>query len=250
MLENARMELAVRIVAGGALSVGVAAAAYRRTALTRSGAWAATVTGVVLVLAGWRWLALVGAFFVTSSILTRLEAPAAGSRRSKDRGGRGWQQVAANGGIAMAAAALSALTGWREGFSVAAGAMAAATADTWATELGRWSRTPPRLITTGASVVPGISGGVTVTGTLASAAGALFIAAVALALDGGTHTDAGAIPWRLTWPAWIALAGFTGSLFDSVLGATIEGRRPWLDNDVVNLAATSWGAALMLCAVR
>jgi uncharacterized protein (TIGR00297 family) len=240
--------LAVRTVAGGFLSAAVAFAAYRRAALTRSGAVAAAVVGIVLVLAGWRWLALVGTFFITSSILTRLEAPA--GRRSTDRRGRRWHQVAANGGIAVAAAAIYVVTGWPQGFAVAAGAIAAATADTWATEAGRWSRTPPRLITTGRAVAPGASGGVTPTGTVASVAGALLIAAVALALDGAARSGGAGAKLPLAWAAWIAIAGTTGSLFDSVLGATVEGRRRWLDNDAVNVAATAWGAAVMLYAAR
>jgi len=135
-----------------------------------------------------------------------------------------------------------AATGWPPAFGVAAGSIAAATADTWATEAGRWSRSVPRLITTGRPVEPGASGGVTALGTAASVCGALFIAAAAVALD---HTS---MAHRGAWPAWIAAAGISGSLFDSVLGATIEGRVSWLDNDAVNVAATAWGAAVMLCA--
>lgn len=242
--------VAVRIVAGTFVSAAVAFAAYRRAALTRSGAWAAAITGAVLVAAGWQWLALVGTFFITSSILTRLESPGGAGRRSNDRGGRRWRQVLANGGVAAAAAAVSAVTGWPQGFGIAAGAVAVATADTWATEAGRWSRTPPRLITAGRPVAPGVSGGVTAAGTLASVAGALLIAAVSVALDrsmlaGGTRAGP-----RLAWAAWIAVAGITGSLFDSVLGATVEGRWRLFDNDTVNVAATASGAAVMLFAAR
>lgn len=241
--------LVIRGIAGGFLSLAVTFAAYRRAALTRSGAWAAAVVGVVLVLAGWRWLALVGVFFISSSVLTRLETSGGTIRRSIDRGGRRWVQVAANGGIATLCAAGTALTGWPQGFVVAAGAIAAATADTWATEIGRWSRTPPRLITTGRPVEAGVSGGVTTAGTLASVAGALFIAAAALVLEGTSPGSADAAGHTAS-AAWIALGGFTGSLLDSVLGATLEDRVPGLNNDTVNLTATAWGAALVLYATR
>lgn len=256
MPEDARVDLTIRVVAGGILSAGVAAAAYRRSALTLSGAWAAVGMGTILVIAGWNWLALVGVFFVTSSIFTRLEpggaarleAPALPACRSNDVAGRRWQQVLANGGIASLAAAVYAVTGWPQAFGVAAGAIAVATADTWATEAGRWSRTPPRLITTRRPVAPGASGGVTTAGTLASVAGAILIAAMSLALDGIPR--AGGLGPRLVWAGWIAVAGVTGSLFDSVLGATVESRWRWFDNEVVNVAATTWGAALMLYATR
>jgi len=234
-----------RLVAGGLLSAAVAFFARRRAALTDSGAWAASAVGIALVLAGWPWLALIGVFFITSSVLTRLEPARGGSARSRDRGGRRWQQVAANGGVAAVTAMVSALTAWPQGFGVAAGAIAAATADTWATEIGRWSRTPPRLITTAQPVAPGVSGGVTVWGTLGSVAGALLVAALALALY-GTSRAGGAPAAPFGWTAWIAVAGITGSLLDSLLGATVEDRWRWLDNDAVNVAATAWGAALML----
>lgn len=243
------MEETVRVTAGGFLSAAVAFAAHRRAALTVSGAWAAAIMGTVLVIAGWKWLILVGVFFITSSVLTRLDGKVPG-RASHDRAGRRWQQVIANGGIATLAAAIYAVTGWPQAFGVAAGAIAAATADTWATEGGRWSRVPPRLITTGRPVAPGISGGVTTAGTLASVAGAVLIAVVALMLDGlprGGGPDFGP---RVVWTAWIAVAGVTGSMFDSVLGATVEGRWRWVDNETVNVAATAWGAALMLYATR
>jgi len=233
-----------RLIAGGVVSAAVAFLAHRRSALTDSGAWAAAVVGTLLVLAGWRWLALVGVFFVTSSILTRLEPAHRGGMRSRDRAGRRWEQVAANGGIAAFTAATSALTGWPQGFGVAAGAIAAATADTWATEVGRWSRTRPRLITTGKPVEPGGSGGVTAAGTLGSAAGALLIAALASLLYGTPHVRGAAPP--AAWAAWIAVAGITGSAFDSLLGATVENRWRWLQNDAVNVVATAWGAGLML----
>ena len=65
------------------------------------------------------------------------------------------------------------------------GAIASANADTWATELGVLSRTPPRLITTGKPVAPGTSGGVTWYGTVAALAGSAFIGVAAFVLIQG-----------------------------------------------------------------
>ncbi len=113
---------------------------------------------------GWRGLALLFAFLLSGSLLTQL-AERRGPRRTA-------RQVIANGGVA----ALAALLGW---WSVTAGAVAAAAADTWATEIGSFSPSPPRLITSGARVPRGASGGVTVLGTVGGVAGALLIALTA-----------------------------------------------------------------------
>ena len=41
----------------------------------------------------------------------------------------------------------------------------------------------------------------------------------------------------------IAIAGVVGMVVDSLLGATVQGKVRWMDNDAVNLAATLTGAA-------
>jgi uncharacterized protein (TIGR00297 family) len=234
------VEWGLRLGLGGAICGAVAFLALRLGALAPSGAGAATALGVVLVVGGgWSWLALVGVFFATASIMTRW-APGgkANSHRSLDVAGRRWDQVVANGGIAGVAAAVYGLSGSPLLFEAAAGAIAAATADTWATEVGRWSPTPPRLITTGLPVLHGRSGGVTPLGTAASVGGALLIAVAATALAGR--------PPLSPMPIAILAGGFSGSLLDSMLGATIEGRFTWIDNSLINLLATTWGAGVAL----
>src|SRR5690242_21564973 len=99
---------------------------------------------------GWRGVVLLFAFFISGSVLTRLAGGAGGQRNVR--------QVLANGGVAAVAA-------WFGSWPLAAGALAAATADTWATEIGAWSPHPPRLITSWKPVPPGTDGGVTLLGT-------------------------------------------------------------------------------------
>jgi len=241
--EDSCVQWGLRLAEGIAVSGAAALLARRLEALTPSGAWAAAITGTVLVAGGgWAWLGLVGIFFATSSFLTRWGPRAQGeaSRSSpvSDVAGRRWDQVAANGGVAAFAAAIHGLTGSPLAFAAAAGAIAEATADTWATEVGRWSRTRPRLITTWRSVPHGTSGGITAFGTAAAGAGALLISGAATALAQGAAGH----------PAAVLAAGFSGAMVDSLLGATIEGRYPWASNSVVNLVATAWGAGVVLAA--
>lgn len=195
---------------------------------------------------GWPGLAVLAAFFLSGSLLTQLA-----ERRAPRRTAR---QVLANGGVAAVAALLGS-------WPAATGAIAAAAADTWATEIGAFSPLPPRLITSWRRVTRGTSGGITALGTLGAVAGAVTIAWLAHAL-----APRGVAPGPLT----TASAGFAGMLVDSLLGATLQGKYEcpacdarfergntvchepvrlttgwrWLDNDAVNFAATLVGAAL------
>lgn len=185
--------------------------------LTAAGAAAALVVGGATIWGvGWRGVLLLLAFFVSGSLLTK-----GGGRRTA-------RQVIANGGVAAA----GALAG---SWPVFAGALAAAAADTWATEIGAHSRTPPRLITSGAPVAAGVNGGVTLLGTAGGVLGA--------ALIGGLTWGLG--PRDLRLAAVVAAAGVLGMLIDSLLGATVQGAQDkWLDNNGVNLAMTLAGAGI------
>lgn len=188
--------------------------------LTRRGAAAALAVGVATLWGfGWRGLILLLAFFVSSSLLT---TTAKGGDKSAEEGRRNARQVIANGGVA----ALAALIGNWAWF---AGALAAASADTWATEIGSHSPTQPRLITNWTTVAAGTDGGMTLLGTAGGIAGAGFIGALSYVLGQG---------------AAMALigAGTAGMIMDSLLGAIGQGKVRWIDNDVVNLAATLTGA--------
>jgi uncharacterized protein (TIGR00297 family) len=207
--------------------------------LTGGGAAAALAVGAATVWGtGWRGLALLLAFFVSSSLLTR-----GGGRRTA-------RQVLANGGVAALAAAAGSWPAF-------AGAVAAATSDTWATEIGARSPTPPRHLTTGAPVPPGTSGGITALGTAGGVLGAGFIAGIAVLL---TPRAAGPGLTHLGWlVVTVAAAGVAGMLIDSLIGATLQGSEhgarldrgyAWVDNDAVNLAATIAGAVIAWSVAR
>ncbi len=241
-----------------AVAGAISATAWRLGALTIGGALAATLVGaVVLVFAGVGAAGVLVVFFVTASALSRL--PPTGERNARSA-----RQVLANGSVAAAAAALS-------GFGAPAtsaflGAVAAATADTWATEIGvRRGRRPRSLLTLRAQP-PGTSGAVSLPGTGAALAGALAVAVAG-------HWWLAGVDRRVALA--VVLAGFGGSLVDSLLGASLQAtyhcrtcggtpqvakhegctvlaRRvdgvPGLDNDAVNWVATAVGASLAMFA--
>jgi uncharacterized protein (TIGR00297 family) len=245
----------------GLLAAAIVALAARRTrSLATSGAGAATLVGTAAVAAGWAWGTLLVLYFVTSSLLSRAGAAEKARRTGPivaKSGARDALQVLANGGpFALCALA----TSWADGAAplavAAAGALAAATADTWATEIGTLRDDTPRSLRTWRTVPPGTSGAVSAAGSAAMVGGALFIAIGASALG---LTDA---------LAAVTVAGCAGALADTIVGATLQDRR-WcdscelgterevhdcgtvtrhvggltrVDNDVVNLLATLTGA--------
>lgn len=211
--------IVTRALTGAVLSIVVVLAARRTRTLSASGALAGAIIGTICMAAGWSWGALLLSLFVSSSALSKVgETRKAGLVESLVEKGseRDAGQVLANGGV-FAVAALGQLASpsplW---LALGAGAIAASTADTWATEIGTLSSATPVSILSFMRVPAGTSGGVTALGSLAAAAGAVFIAAEAT---------------LATWPvpfAAMAVGGIVGALTDSVLGATAQARR-WCD---------------------
>jgi len=257
----------MQIFLGFILAVIISYLAYRVHSLNPSGAFAATVVGtVVFGFGGLEWAILLMTFFITSSGLSRAFKKRKQGLNEKFSKGheRDAGQVFGNGGLATAFVLVHALSpessiGW-VGF---AAALAAVNADTWATELGVLNPTPPRMITNPRKrVEKGTSGGVSLFGTLASLLGAAIIALPAAWFAGD---------WSLL--PLIAVAGLAGSLFDSLLGATVQAmyfcptdqketeKHPlhtcgtqtvllrgwrWLDNDWVNFACGAFGCVVAL----
>jgi uncharacterized protein (TIGR00297 family) len=201
------------------------------------------------------------AFFVPSVLLSRLGR--ARKRALVDVGKQGPRdaaQVFANGGVATLCALFFGLTHEHRWALAFVGAYAVATADTWATEIGTLARGRPRSIATFQPLEPGLSGGVTVSGTLAAFGGAAWLGLAAVI----------ALRLGLVVVFAVAVIGFIGALVDSMLGATLQELRRcpacertceidphvcgtptirvrglrWISNDLVNGLATATGALL------
>lgn len=244
--------------------------AYKRGSLSRSGVVGAILTGgLIFGFGGFGGAALLLVFFISSSALSRFKESQKESLAEKFSKGsqRDLAQALANGGVAAVCMAAFGLTQNPVWWIACAAALATANADTWATELGVLSKTPPRLITTAQEVEVGTSGGITVMGTLSAFAGSSLVALTALIALNLQSLIAN--PFLIS--VMIAFAGLLASLFDSVLGATVQAiyycdhcrketeRHPqhlcgaitrplrgwrWLDNDLVNFFATLLGAII------
>jgi uncharacterized protein (TIGR00297 family) len=249
-----------QITIGIVLAAIVTLAAWRLHALTANGTIAAFVVGAIIFgVAGWPGAFVLFAFFVPSTILSRI-----GRQRKAalvdigKHGARDFWQVAANGGVATLCVALAAIVLTKNSLHAAfAGAFAAASADTWGTEIGTLMRGKPRSILSLRPIKSGLSGGITAGGSIAELTGAAFVALVAM-LAG----IAAFLP--------VAAGGLAGAIVDSLLGGSLQALRwcpacgracetdphhcgkattlrrgiGWFGNDAVNVAASLTGAAV------
>lgn len=256
----------------GAIAAGIVTGFARKfDALDESGQWAAFACAILTAASGWPWAGTLIVFFVAASAITRVGAARKAERTQHSTPQvptRDLYQVAANGLVytllAFRAKAAPEST-WGIG---AAGALAAASADTWATEVGTLWGGRPRSIMTGRPVAPGMSGGVTLVGSAGALVGAAIVVATVAALF--------RLPYGGRAAAAIFTGGMTGAFADSVLGATVQARRwcenckqwterrvhpcsyrtvhaagvRWVSNDVVNLLTTAVGAAVAIATFR
>jgi uncharacterized protein (TIGR00297 family) len=219
--QNGSLSLPGRAIAGLILATAAALLARRARSLSGSGAVAAAACGTLCAMAGWRWAGILIAYFAAATAISwagREEKEARSVSVVSKGGQRDVVQVLANGGVYSMAAALSAAIPAQYVVWGALGALAAASADTWATEIGIWMGGNPRLITNGTIVRSGTSGGITAAGMLGSLSGAAWVALCAMLAGFRGH---GVIVAAL-------IGGFGGSIIDSLLGATVQERR-WCD---------------------
>lgn len=254
------------VILGALLSWLLAAGAFYLKWLTLDAVPSATLVGtVVLGLGELPMAGLLLIFFLSSSLISRLPLfrshtpiPASAGREERmhrrppaGEGRRTGSQVWANGFWPVVCLMLLHMTGERIFIACAVAALAAATSDTWSTELGT-RRMPGRTWSVKGfrPVSPGSDGGISLAGTLAGLAGSAMLA--------------GAGAWfyslNLVWFFIIFSSGFLGCLVDSLLGATSQdsvlldfpvpfAERPWtlgIDNNAVNWMATGIASLLAL----
>ena len=228
-----------------ALNGVLIALAQRVPLLTRAGWCHAAILGTILWgCLGWQGWTAVVLYLALGSLVTKV-----GFQQKQRQGlaeARGGRRSPANvWGSAAVGAVLALLIGsglgpkplLLVGFSAS---FAAKLADTFGSEIGkRYGRTTV-LITTLRRVPPGTEGAVSLEGTLASAIGSLVMTAVVVAVQ---LVPAGPVAWL------VAAVGLLATLLESLLGALLQERTPWLTNELVNAIQTGVAAVLAMAAV-
>lgn len=212
---------------GVGLTAALALAAVSSGALTRiAGAVAFLFGAVIVVVAGFPFLALLVLFVVASTLATRygFEEKRKKNLHEGSHGERGVSNVVAH--IVLPTGLVLTALVVPSGLPVAplavlyAAALAFGAADTFASEFGVLAGSA-RSVLSGRPVPPGTNGGVSAIGELWAFVGALTTAIVGLGLYALFQAPRGTAG---TFLVVVALAGFAGCQVDSVLGETLENR--------------------------
>jgi uncharacterized protein (TIGR00297 family) len=230
-------------ILGFSISTVIAGVAYKKHNLSLSGMISAIILGtLVLGLGHWIFYIFMMFFFMSSMVIRKLvtasnpSAHQALMHNHHKHEARNWIQVFANGGILLLISAYYAL--WPSDFVVfiAALSMAAATSDTWASEIGILSHHKPVSILKHLPMETGLSGGVTALGLWASLAGSALIAVILALYLGFTSGFDNQV---LVLFGLCSLGGFFGSLFDSVLGELFQAKYETSSSKIIEISTAS-----------
>jgi len=199
-----------------------------------SGVLSGILMGLLIVsFTDFRWFLIMLLFFILGGAFTKYKYGYKRAIGIAEGGGgaRGYKNVFGNGLAALVFAIAFGIIGNRLILVAYLGAVATATGDTLASEIGQTYKKLPRLITDLTKVPHGTDGGVTILGEFAALGGAAVVSIASILLGVGSLGTL--IP--------TILGGFFGANFDSILGATFE-RKHYLTNSSVNFFATVAGA--------
>jgi uncharacterized protein (TIGR00297 family) len=214
--------------------------------LTPAGTVHAWVLGVLIWgCLGWQGYAVVMFYFLVGSGITRVgmaEKQAAGIAEKRD-GARGPENVwgSALTGTFCALGVLG--TGyWGQGELIPVlilgyvASLSTKLSDTCASEIGKAYGKSTFLITTLKPVPRGTEGAVSLEGTIAGILGSIALAAVALGLG------------MINFWGFLCtiIAAFVATNIESVIGATVQTKFPWLTNEIVNFINTLIGAIVAM----
>lgn len=226
-----------RIAIGLLVSLVLGAVAFAGGAVTRSGLVGGSILGALIWAAsGWKGFLLMAAFVALGFAGTRVGMREKEERglAQEDGGRRSLRHAVAKLSVPTAAALFAIATPHSWAFRIAfSGALATATADTVASEIGQVFGHYTVLATSWRPVGRGTEGGISLEGTLAGLAAAILIAVLAAVL--------GFVSFAEVFP--VVLAALAASFAESVMGATL-GARGVLDNEAINFLQSLIGALL------
>ena len=199
--------------------------------LDNEGVIGSSIMGFILLyFCGFKYLVLLLSFFVLGVLVSRIGLEKKKAKKMAETC-RGLRNVLANGLIPTIFAIL-VIFGFNWALVGYISSIAAATSDTFSSELGVLSNEKPRLITTFEVVDKGTDGAITIFGTLVGVLGAFLIGVFAYLLFGDIKIV-----------LCSTVGGVAGNLADSLAGAIFE-RKGLLNNEHVNLIATLVGGVV------
>lgn len=213
---------------------------YRMKLLDLAGSLGGILIGVLMIIfADYRWFLLLLIFFILGGVFTRYRYEYKQSLGIVQEM-RDYRNVLGNGFAALCMAVSYGLFDGNNIFLFGfLGAIATATADTLATEIGETGSPHPRLITNLKPTKPGTNGAISILGELSAILGSAVIALSAVIMGIGTD-------FTLGFLILVTVSGgFFGTNIDSLLGATLE-ERGILTNNTVNLSGTFLGALVSI----
>lgn len=186
---------------------------YKTKQLTISGVIGACIIGFASIY----FLALSGIllflfFFISAAVFSKIKRD--GVEKIQKKGSRrDLMQVTANGGPAFLALLLLGFTNNPVYIIPFCASIAEACSDTWASEIGKISKVSPFSIITFKKVPHGVSGGITMLGTISA-----FMASLCYGIF-----YLGLFDERGIWAASIIIiTSFFGCILDSILGGSIQ----------------------------
>lgn len=233
----------INLFIGFLLSAMIALIAFKKHNLSVSGMLGAILCGTLVYgLGHWVFYVFMMFFFMSSLIIRKIVTALSPSahqilmRQKHKHEARTIIQVGANAGILVLVSVLYAFQPSDLLVFLAAVSMAAATSDTWASEIGILSHHKPHSLIKRQVMETGLSGGVTAMGLWASLAGSALIAMVYGVFSGIIH---GFSPVLLGLVLLCTLGGYSGSLIDSILGELFQAKYKTINADVVEVATSS-----------
>lgn len=201
---------------GMALAGAVAIVSYKMKLLTSDGSVAVfLLASFIFGFGGWQWSVPILVFFFTSSFLSKVKKKARADVEQffEKSSKRDFMQVLANGGIGGALVIANAIYPYEKFYLIYMVSLSVVCADTWATEIGTLRNAHTYNILTFKPIEQGMSGGVSLRGSL----GAL-LGAVVIAISGAYWIDN-----NLTFYFVLIIAsGFAGNYIDSIYGASLQ----------------------------